>query len=94
MRVYTAALGCLERIVPEDGMPVGDVFLPPGTAVGIQSYDTHRDPEVWDDPSGKSVVHKARFRSKHSFTAFKPERWFNETQEMKVCLMFLSPGAC
>jgi hypothetical protein len=34
------------RII-EDGLIVDDHYLPPGTAVGVSIYTTHRDKEVW-----------------------------------------------
>ncbi|GAA5887073.1 hypothetical protein JCM6882_009438 [Rhodosporidiobolus microsporus] len=50
LRLFTPALGSLDRIVPAGGIVVDGVFLPAGTAIGLQSYTTHRDPEVWSDP--------------------------------------------
>ncbi|GAA6031253.1 hypothetical protein JCM8097_005568 [Rhodosporidiobolus ruineniae] len=50
LRIFTPALGSLDRIVPAGGIECDGVFLPAGTAVGLQSYTTHRDPEVWYSP--------------------------------------------
>lgn len=40
----------MTRVVPEQGLHVGDFFLPPGTIVGITPYLTHDDPEVFPEP--------------------------------------------
>lgn len=54
LRLYTPALGSLDRIVPPEGVVCSGVAIPGGTAIGLQSYATHRDPEVWSDPFGQS----------------------------------------
>ncbi|GAA5859922.1 hypothetical protein JCM8547_004388 [Rhodosporidiobolus lusitaniae] len=76
LRVFTAALGSLDRIVPAGGIVVDGVFLPAGTAVGLQSYTVHRAFEVWGDDAYE----------------FKPERWLAETQEMKAAFIPFSIG--
>lgn len=76
LRVFTPALGSLDRLVPKGGMVFDGVFLPEGTAVGLQSWTTHRDAEVWGDDAYE----------------FKPERWLSETQEMKAAFIPFSIG--
>ncbi|GJN88360.1 hypothetical protein Rhopal_001325-T1 [Rhodotorula paludigena] len=76
LRVFTPALGSLDRLVPKGGMVFDGVFLPEGTAVGLQSWTTHRDAEVWGDDAYE----------------FKPERWLAETQEMKAAFIPFSIG--
>ena len=50
LRLFTPALGSLDRIVPKGGMVFDNVFLPAGTATGLQSYTCHRDPAIWPEP--------------------------------------------
>ncbi|KAJ5578591.1 cytochrome P450 [Penicillium hispanicum] len=40
----------MTRVVPGKGLRVGEVFLPPGTIVGITPYLVHHDPAVFPDP--------------------------------------------
>ena len=38
------------RVVPESGLHVGDIHIPPGTIVGCAPYILHHDPDVFPDP--------------------------------------------
>lgn len=50
LRYYTINPGCLDRVVPEEGIIAEGVPIPAGTHVGIQAWTTHHDPAVWEDP--------------------------------------------
>ncbi|KZO90347.1 cytochrome P450 [Calocera viscosa TUFC12733] len=51
LRLYPSVPGLLPRLVPKDGMTVRNQFIPPGTAVAMQAWTIHRDPEVFPDPN-------------------------------------------
>ncbi|GLA10080.1 hypothetical protein AnigIFM60653_001465 [Aspergillus niger] len=40
----------MTRVVPEQGLRVGQVWVPPGTIVGVAPYVVHHDPTVFVDP--------------------------------------------
>ncbi|KZT53068.1 cytochrome P450 [Calocera cornea HHB12733] len=50
LRMYPSVPGLLPRVVPKDGMTVRNQFIPPGTAVAMQAWTIHRDPEVFPEP--------------------------------------------
>ena len=59
LRHYTINPGCLDRVVPEEGIIAEGVPIPAGTHVGIQAWTTHHDPAVWEDPwSGYTILLK------------------------------------
>lgn len=47
LRGYGAAPGALPRVVPLEGVTLGDYFIPGDVVVSTQSYSIHRDPEVF-----------------------------------------------
>jgi cytochrome P450 len=48
-RLYPTIISTLPRILDQP-LHVGDVTLPPGTVVGMQTYVHHRDPAVFPQP--------------------------------------------
>jgi len=60
LRYYTINPGCLDRVVPEEGIIAEGVPIPGGTYVGIQAWTTHHDPAVWDDPWSEAVLRHYR----------------------------------
>lgn len=50
LRVGMANPTRMTRVVPSKGMLVGDVYIPPGTIVGVAPYIVHHDPAVFPDP--------------------------------------------
>lgn len=59
LRMHPATGLPLWRVVPEGGVHVGDVWLPPGTNVGVNSWVAHYDKSVFGEDA-------------HTF---RPERW-------------------
>lgn len=55
----------LERVVPPSGLQIGEVFIPPGTIVGINPWILHRDPRIFGDDAQR----------------WEPERWLNKDAE-------------
>ncbi|KAK3100869.1 hypothetical protein LTR53_018877, partial [Teratosphaeriaceae sp. CCFEE 6253] len=47
LRLNPALALPMERIVPPPGLQIGDVFLPPGTIVGINPWVLHRDQRIF-----------------------------------------------
>ncbi|KIY50208.1 cytochrome P450 [Fistulina hepatica ATCC 64428] len=45
----TMAVG-LPRVVPDNGVVLCGIYLPPGTEVSIPAYTIEHDPEIWGDP--------------------------------------------
>jgi len=56
----------IPRLVPEGGIEVCRPFFKEGTVVGVPSYSTHRDPDVWES----------------DVEEFRPERWFEQDQAL------------
>ncbi|KAJ4865712.1 cytochrome p450 domain-containing protein [Trichoderma breve] len=50
LRVGMANPTRMTRVVPAKGMQVGEVYIPPGTIVGVAPYIVHHDPAVFPDP--------------------------------------------
>ncbi|KAL7928634.1 putative cytochrome P450 [Trichoderma chlorosporum] len=50
LRVGMANPTRMTRVVPAKGLQVGDVYIPPGTIVGVAPYTVHHDPAVFPDP--------------------------------------------
>ncbi|KAJ0275250.1 hypothetical protein CBS470a_011373 [Colletotrichum nupharicola] len=50
LRLYGAAPGQLQRVVPPKGITIGGYYIPNDFTVETQAYTLHRDPEVWPDP--------------------------------------------
>jgi len=79
MRLHPGVGFPLERYVPEEGLKVGDVFLPRGTIVGMNAWVVHHDRTVFGEDANE----------------FRPERWIEaepeELRMMEKC--FLSFGA-
>lgn len=51
----------LERIVPSEGLTIGDYNIPSGTIIGASAYIVHRDQQIY----GSDV------------NTFRPERWLD-----------------
>ncbi|TVY36452.1 Pisatin demethylase [Lachnellula occidentalis] len=79
MRLHPGVGFPLERHVPDEGLNIGDVFLPKGTVVGMNAWVIHHDKDVFGADADD----------------FRPERWLEATKEehmlMEKC--FLSFGA-
>jgi cytochrome P450 len=50
LRLFGAAAGGLPRVVPEQGLQIGSIFLPSGTVVSTQTYTMHRLEELFPRP--------------------------------------------
>lgn len=62
LRLYSAVLTLLQRVVPEGpGIEINGHTLPPGVRVGAQAWTMHRHPSVFPDPE-----------------QFDPDRWLEE----------------
>jgi cytochrome P450 len=59
MRLHPAVGMPLERVVPREGLTVGNVHLPAGTIVGMNAWVIHRDKNVYGEDAD----------------IFRPERW-------------------
>lgn len=64
-RIHPASAVLLERVVPPAGANIAGEQIPGGTVVGVSSYATHRNKEVFgEEPK-----------------AFRPERWLEANEE-------------
>lgn len=59
LRLHPAVGMSLPRVVPPEGIEIGDKFLPAGTTVGVNPWVVHRNQEVFGQDA----------------ESFKPERW-------------------
>lgn len=59
MRLHPGVGFPLERVVPDDGLAIGDVHLPRGTIVGMNAWVIHHDKSIYGNDADD----------------FKPERW-------------------
>jgi cytochrome P450 len=65
LRLNPALALPLERVVPAAGLQIGDVFLPPGTIVGINPWVLQRDKRIFGEDAEQ----------------WKPERWLSYDAE-------------
>lgn len=81
LRTHPAAGLPLERIVPLNGLQVGDTFIPAGTNIGCNAWTLHLDEKIWGDNPDRWI----------------PERWIDATApqkaEMKNSLFSFGAGA-
>ncbi|CAI9629299.1 unnamed protein product [Alternaria burnsii] len=68
LRTHPAAGLPLERIVPAEGVQLGDVFIPGGTNIGCSAWTLHLDRDLWGDDSEK----------------WRPERWLEASEQKKA----------
>lgn len=68
LRTHPAAGLPLERIVPAEGVQLGDVFIPGGTTIGCSAWTLHLDRDLWGQDSGK----------------WRPERWLEASEQKKT----------
>lgn len=50
MRLSPAIGFFLQRVVPHSGVNFSDMYLPPGTNVGVNPWAVHHDPSIFPDP--------------------------------------------
>ncbi|KAH7091419.1 pisatin demethylase [Paraphoma chrysanthemicola] len=81
LRTHPAAGLPLERIVPADGVQIGDTAVPRGTNIGCNAWVLHLDDRVWGPQPEKWI----------------PERWIDasdaQKSEMKNSLFTFGAGA-
>lgn len=65
MRCHPAVSMPLERVVPEGGMNICNVYLPAGTVVGMNPSVVHHDKTAFGEDAA----------------AFRPERWIEASDE-------------
>ncbi|KAK3673769.1 hypothetical protein LTR78_006322 [Recurvomyces mirabilis] len=65
LRLNPALALPMERIVPASGLQIGDVFLAPGTVVGINPWVLQRDPRVFGQDAEE----------------WRPDRWLGDDKE-------------
>lgn len=83
-----------ERVSDREGLRAPDgTYIPGGTYVAVSIYATHRDPKVWGkDAEGQCTSSYAALPPLvlillfFFLAVFRPERFLNETTEMKVRL--------
>src|SRR5258706_7644389 len=71
MRIHPAVGQLLERIIPEGGAILGDVWLPGGTIVGINPWVVGREKSVYGDDVDE----------------FRPERWLDTDPETAKAML-------
>ncbi|KEF51618.1 uncharacterized protein A1O9_12253 [Exophiala aquamarina CBS 119918] len=73
LRLYPAIGMALPRIVPPDGLSVGEKFIPGGAVVSTSAWALHRNQEIFGD----------------DVENFRPERWLEEkTGGMRMSIGF------
>ncbi|KAK4549808.1 hypothetical protein LTR36_005109 [Oleoguttula mirabilis] len=65
LRLNPALALPMERVVPPSGLKIGDIFLPPGTVVGINPWVLHRDKRIFG----------------HDAEQWQPRRWLDGDAE-------------
>ncbi|KAB8304148.1 hypothetical protein EYC80_003567 [Monilinia laxa] len=51
MRIYTLAPGLFPRIVPDEGVTIGDHYIPAGTVISETIHSVHHNPSIFPSPS-------------------------------------------
>jgi cytochrome P450 len=78
MRLHPGVGFPLERIVPQEGLTVGDVCIPAGTVVGMNAWVIHHNKTIYG----------------HDADDFRPERWIEAEPEqlrmMDKCFLSVS----
>ncbi|KAL1655321.1 hypothetical protein SLS61_002208 [Didymella pomorum] len=81
LRTHPAAGLPLERIVPAEGIQLGDVFIPGGTNIGCSAWTLHLDRDLWGQDAGE----------------WRPERWLEAGEgkraEMKNSMFAFGAGS-
>lgn len=81
LRTHPAAGLPLERIVPAEGVQLGDVFIPGGTNIGCSAWTLHLDRDLWGQDAGE----------------WRPERWLEAGEgkraEMKNSMFAFGAGS-
>ncbi|KAF2031006.1 pisatin demethylase [Setomelanomma holmii] len=81
LRTHPAAGLALERIVPANGLHIGETVIPGGTNIGCNAWVLHLDEHIWGPHPDE----------------WKPERWTdataNQKAEMKNSLFTFGAGA-
>lgn len=67
MRLLPSIVFQLLRITPEEGITVGDKFIPAGTSIGMSPMAQNRDRTVWGDDADE----------------FVPERWLESDEKSR-----------
>ncbi|KAJ5692010.1 elymoclavine monooxygenase [Penicillium macrosclerotiorum] len=50
LRLSSPIPGCLPRVVPEHGMNMGSIYLPPGTAISVSILAVHQNNKMFPEP--------------------------------------------